>query len=97
MVFLFFFIMECTYLLYLSLSLHSIFMFNLILYFFFTFVLGKNLHMYTKREQILAVDIQKEREHIRITCPCNEDPLTPHFYIVKLGFTGVFIFLLFLL
>ena len=24
--------------------------------------------------------------------PCNEDPLTPHFYIVKLGFTGVYIF-----
>ena len=27
------------------------------------------------------------------TSPCNEDPLTPHFYIVKLGFTGVYIFL----
>ena len=27
-----------------------------------------------------------------ITCPCNVYPLTPHFYIVKLGFTGVFIF-----
>ena len=26
-----------------------------------------------------------------ITCPCNENPLTPHFYIVKLGFTGVYI------
>ena len=26
------------------------------------------------------------------TCPCDVDPLTPHFYIVKLGFTGVFIF-----
>ena len=25
------------------------------------------------------------------TCPCNEHPLTPHFYIVKLGFTGVYI------
>ena len=31
------------------------------------------------------------------TSPCNEDPLTPHFYIVKLGFTGVFIIFLFLL
>ena len=30
---------------------------------------------------------------IRITCPCDLYPLTPHFYIVKLGFTGVFIFL----
>ena len=25
------------------------------------------------------------------TSPCNEDPFTPHFYIVKLGFTGVYI------
>ena len=29
------------------------------------------------------------------TSPCNEDPLTPHFYIVKLGFTGVYFFLIF--
>ena len=29
------------------------------------------------------------------TCPCNEHPLTPHFYIVKLGFTGVYIIFLF--
>ena len=28
-----------------------------------------------------------------ITCPCNVYPLTPHFYIVKLGFTGVYKFL----
>ena len=25
------------------------------------------------------------------TSPCNEYPLTPHFYIIKLGFTGVYI------
>ena len=25
---------------------------------------------------------------IRITCPCIVYPLTPHFYIVKLGFAG---------
>ena len=33
------------------------------------------------------------------TSPCNEYPLTPHFYIpvVKLGFTGVYIVFLFLL
>ena len=30
--------------------------------------------------------------HIMQTCPCNVYPLTPHFYIVKLGFTGVYIF-----
>ena len=27
-----------------------------------------------------------------ITRPCNVCPLTPHFYLVKLGFKGVFIF-----
>ena len=27
---------------------------------------------------------------IRITCSCNEHPLTPHVYIVKLGFTWVY-------
>ena len=29
-----------------------------------------------------------------LTCPCNVDPLTPHFYIVKPGFTVVYIFFL---
>ena len=28
---------------------------------------------------------------IMIICQCDLYPLTPHFYIVKLGFTGVFI------
>ena len=32
---------------------------------------------------------------IMLTCPCNVDPLTPNFYIVKLGFTGVNIIFLF--
>ena len=33
-----------------------------------------------------------------ITSPCNEHPLTAHFYIVKLGLTGVYIiFLIFAL
>ena len=27
-----------------------------------------------------------------LTSPCNVDPITPHFYIVKLGFTGVYTF-----
>ena len=29
-----------------------------------------------------------------LTCQCYEDPLTPHFYIVKLGFTRVYIILM---
>ena len=31
------------------------------------------------------------------TCVYNADPLKPHFHIVKLGFTGVYIIFLFLL
>ena len=34
---------------------------------------------------------------IRKTCPCNIYPLKPHFYIVKLGYEGVYLFFLFLL
>ena len=34
--------------------------------------------------------------YIMQTSPCHLHPLTPHFYIVKLGFTGVYIFFLFL-
>ena len=40
---------------------------------------------------------QAESNIITKTSPCNEDPLTPHFYIVKLGFAGVYIIFLFLL
>ena len=28
---------------------------------------------------------------IMLTCPCNVDPLAPHLYMVKLGFTGEYI------
>ena len=35
--------------------------------------------------------------YIRKTCPCNIYPLKPHFYIVKLGFAGVYLFFLFFL
>ena len=34
---------------------------------------------------------------IRKTCPCNEYPLEPHFYIAKLGYAGVYLFFLVLL
>ena len=34
---------------------------------------------------------------IKITCPCNVYPLITHFYIAKLGFAGLYLFLLFLL
>ena len=29
------------------------------------------------------------------TSLCNENPVTPHFYIIKLAFTGVYVFLIF--
>ena len=32
----------------------------------------------------------------RITCPCNKYPINPHFYTVKMGLTGVYLFFLFL-
>ena len=34
---------------------------------------------------------------IRKTRPCDKYPLEPHFYIVKLGYTGVYLIFLFLL
>ena len=49
---------------------------------------------------VLFTEIQPFLEFtltIMQTSPCNEYPLTPHFYIVKLGFAGVYIFFLFLL
>ena len=41
--------------------------------------------------------IVQPRSCIRITCLCVLYPRTPHFYIVKLGFTGVYLIFLFLL
>ena len=38
-----------------------------------------------------------QESFIMITCPCNEHPFTPHFCIVKVGFTGIYIFFFFLL
>ena len=36
-------------------------------------------------------------QFIRKTCPCKVYPLKLHFYIVKLGYAGVYLFFLFLL
>ena len=41
--------------------------------------------------------ITAAKRFIRITDPCDIYPLRPHFYIVKLGFTGVYIILIFAL
>ena len=42
----------------------------------------------------LAQRVVKVNNFIRKTCLYNSDPLKPHFYIVKLGFTGVYIIFL---
>ena len=42
--------------------------------------------------RIFDVDSTKCDYNISITRPCNVHPLTPQIYIVKLGFTGVYIF-----
>ena len=44
-----------------------------------------------KKENIKLWDTLK---YITKTCLYNVDPLKPHFYIVKLGFTGVYIIFL---
>ena len=49
---------------------------------------SKNLYLILAVCTALVFSITK-------TSPCNEHPLTPHFYIVKLGFTGVCFFLIF--
>ena len=47
-------------------------------------------------EKKILYFIQVVSEHcITKTCLYNSDPLKPHFYIVKLGFTGVYIIFLF--
>ena len=40
---------------------------------------------------IFSFDIQMQNIYITKTCLYNIDPLKPHFYTVKLGFTGVYI------
>ena len=47
-----------------------------------------------KRKKVVANSLAGS---IRKTCPCNEYPLKPHFYIVKVGYAGVYLFFLFLL
>ena len=51
--------------------------------------------MYIYREALTLVVISCEiYETITKTCLYNFDPIKPHFYIVKLGFTGVYIIFL---
>ena len=51
-----------------------------------TEVLFRIYHQYGKNKVIL----HNCMSHITKTCLYNFDPLKPHFYIVKLGFKGVY-------
>ena len=62
--------------------------------FFFSCISSK-IHGESLSEAILAEDILISA--ITIKCLYTFDPLKPHIYIVKLGFTGVYIIFLFLL
>ena len=59
---------------------------------------GIKYHAQLKRlksmKYILLINVKMPTNFITKASPCNEYPLTPHFYIVKLGFTGVYIFFL---
>ena len=57
--------------------------------------LTKNMTTYIRRQQHRNFKHQDIKQNIRKTCPCNEFPLKPHFYIEKLGFAGVYLFFLF--
>ena len=47
---------------------------------------------------ILKVGLPARAKHcITKTCPCNEYPRIPHYYIAKQGYAGVYLFFLFLL
>ena len=50
---------------------------------------------YDSYTELPSVDIAGNT--ITKTCPCNVYPLGPHFYIVKLGFAGVYLFFLLLI
>ena len=71
-----------------------------------TFLLFKSVNIVWFLSDLLCVQVRSQGYRILTpseltitkTCLYNFDPLKPHFYIVKLGFTGVYIiFFLFLL
>ena len=55
---------------------------------------SKTLHMKCRFDHKYALVCCEHRIIIMLTCLCNVDPLTLHFYIVKLGFTLVSFFVL---
>ena len=50
----------------------------------------------TDHDFCFSIDFKQNGRFITKTCLYKFDPLQPHFYIVKLGFTGVYIFFILL-
>ena len=67
---------------------------------FYVYWIQNNIFMYFMNETVYIVSLifvfisVRNTLHITKTCLYNFDPLKPHFYIVKLGFTGVYIIFL---
>ena len=54
-------------------------------------------HMYVNKTCTSCIRPGLKQIIITKTCPCNVYPLEPHFYIVKLGFAGVYLSFLLLI
>ena len=55
------------------------------------------LNILRRGHGLINIRKAEKKLSIRKTCQCNVYPLIPHFYIVKLGSAGVYLFFLFLL
>ena len=44
---------------------------------------------FRRKEHELILEFEFPPDFIRITCPCDLYPLSPYFYIVKMGYTGL--------
>ena len=59
--------------------------------------LGTYIFNYKNNNEYFGFGCNPDMQDIMKTYPCNVYPLEPHFYIVKLGYAGVYLFFLFLL
>ena len=53
----------------------------------YSLALARDMYLVTQSSDTSAEELREPDKSIMKTCPCNEHPFTPHFYIVKLGFT----------
>ena len=60
----------------------------------YTGIIGHGLDHELKLDKQVHLVPNDTVHHDNVTCPCNVDPLTAHFYIVKVGFTVVYIIFL---